>query len=149
MGNTKDRKEEIGRTLWMINHANKADLEELLGRAGKQESVGDILYKKLEERKMSVEVMAELAAISRAGGYKILNDKQRPGQDTLLRIAFVLELDPNETQRLLKAGRCALLTAERKRDVAVIYGLSNRLSLGEMDGLLLECGFAALVPPAK
>ena len=64
----------------------------------------------------------------------------------LLRIAFVLEFTYEETAQLLKSGLRSALTSDSKRDVAIIYGLVNRLSLGEMDAVLEGYGLPRLVP---
>lgn len=77
-----------------------------------------------------------------------MDGKQRPEQDVLLRMAFALELTGEETQQLLKAGHRAPLTASRPRDIAVIFGLQNGLTLDEMDGILMERGMDPLTPPA-
>lgn len=78
-----------------------------------------------------------------------MDGKQRPEQDVLLRMAFALELTGEETQQLLKAGHRAQLTASRPRDIAVIFGLQNGLTLDEMDGILMERGMDPLTTPAK
>ena len=61
-------------------------------------------------------------------------------------IAFVLEFTYEETAQLLKSGLRSALTSDSKRDVAIIYGLVNRLSLGEMDAVLEGYGLPRLVP---
>lgn len=144
-----DQEEKISQTKWMIDHADERSLEELLGQVKGQKTVADILLPRLGERDMSVEVMSQLAGFGRATGYKIMKNTMRSEQDILIRIAFVLEFTPEETQELLKCGHRSLLTGESKRDVAIIYGLRNGLSLGEMDAVLEEYGLPVLVPPLK
>ena len=51
-----------------------------------------------------------------------------------------------KTAQLLKSGLRSALTSDSKRDVAIIYGLVNRLSLGEMDAVLEGYGMPRLVP---
>lgn len=146
--NTSTNKEErIGHTRWMVDHSRKEDIDKLLEMVpAKTTSVPDLLLPRLGEKNMSVEVMSELAGFNRATGYKIINGKQRAERDMLLRIAFVLEFDYEETSQLLKSGLRSALTSDSKRDVAIIYGLVNGLSLGEMDALLDEFGLPRLVP---
>ena len=95
---------------------------------------------------MSVEELGDSAYIARSTVYRILDGKQKPLQDALLRMAFALQLDASDTQLLLKTGQRAALTASRPRDVAILFGLKNGLSLDEMDVILLERGMAPLMP---
>lgn len=136
----------MGQTRWMIANAGRESLEALIGRVKGRKSVGDILLPRLGYLDMSVEKMTEMAYINRATGYKIIKNTMRPGQDVLLRIAFALKFGPEETQELLKSGRCSLLTGSSERDVAIIYGLQNHLLLEEMDVLLKEYGLPELIP---
>lgn len=142
--------EKVGPTRQIINAAKaKTDLDSLFPLMGKNDPVGDIIYKFLQKKKMSVEVMSQLAGFARDTGYKIINGQRRAEKDVLLRLAFVLEMTPEETQHLLKSGRRATLSSAEKRDVVIIYGLSNHMTLGEMDDLLLEHGMKPLVPAGK
>lgn len=143
----EEGQERIGHTKWMVNHSKKEDLDKLMGMVPERTaSVPDLLLPRLGEKNMSVEVMSELAGFNRATGYKIINGKQRAERDMLLRIAFVLEFTYEETAQLLKSGLRSALTSDSKRDVAIIYGLVNRLSLGEMDAVLEGYGLPRLVP---
>lgn len=98
---------------------------------------------------LSNDELAVYANIGRSTIYKIMSGKQLPEQDLLLRIAFVLTLTGEETQLLLKTGHRARLTADRPRDIAIIYGLQNGLTLDEMDSILMERGMAPLTPVEK
>lgn len=148
--NSENKEGRIERTKWMVNNSKKEDLEKLIKMVPeKTVSVPDLILPKLGKMNMSVEVMSELAGFNRATGYKIINGKQRAERDILLRIAFVLEFDYDETVQLLKSGKKAALTGDTQRDVAIIFGLVNRLSLGEMDSVLEEYKLPVLVPPKK
>ncbi|MCC8138250.1 MAG: hypothetical protein LIO76_09380 [Clostridiales bacterium] len=139
--------ERVGATIRMI----EADvpLDEMMEDKPSMKTVGDLLLPKLGKKDMSVETMAQLAGLSRAAGYKLIRNQGNTTQDTLLRIAFVLDFTAEETQALLKSGHCAPLTAARLRDRAIIYGLKNHLSLGEMDSVLAEYRLPLLVPLTK
>ena len=142
---TAHRVERISKTRMMIE--SDASLDELLSMVTRQKKMAELLLPHVGER--TIKSLCELAVISPALWYRIVNDTVRPGQDVLLRLAFVLEMTPGETQELLKSGHCALLTADSKRDVAIIYGLKNELNLGEMDTVLEAYGLETLVPPEK
>lgn len=141
--------DRMGQTRWMIEHAGKRSLDDLLKEVKSQKSVPDLLLPALGKKDISVEVMSQLAGFGRATGYKIINNKMRPEADILIRIAFVLEMNVEEMQQLLKSGRRSMLSGSSDRDVAIIYGRQNGLSLGEMDELLEEYGLPTLVPPLK
>ncbi|MCD8348661.1 MAG: hypothetical protein LUD16_12110 [Lachnospiraceae bacterium] len=142
--NADDR---VGATMRMM----EADvpLEVMMEEKSQVKPVGDLLLQRLGKKDMSVDTMSQLAGLSRAGGYKLIRNQGNTTQDTLLRIAFVLEFSAEETQTLLKSGHCAQLTAARRRDRAIIYGLKNRLTLGEMDEVLENFDLPTLVPPGR
>lgn len=125
------------------------DLDQILKDSRPALPLKSHLLKLMGEREMSNEDLGIFANIGRSTVYKIMDGKQRPEQDVLLRMAFALELTGGETQALLKAGHRAPLTATRPRDIAIIYGLQNGLTLDEMDGILMERGMEPLTPPAK
>lgn len=141
--------ERISQTRWMIEHARDCSLDELLKEVKAQKSVPDLLLPALGKKDISVEVMSQLAGFGRATGYKIMNNKMRPEADILIRIAFVLDLNVEEMQQLLKSGRRSMLSGSNERDVAILFGRKNGLSLGEMDELLEAYGLPTLVPPVK
>lgn len=141
--------ERVGRTRWMIENSNERSLDELLKEVKVQKSVPDMILPALGKKDISVEVMSQLAGLARATGYRIINNKMRPEADILIRIAFVLDFSVDEMQQLLKSGRRSMLSGDNPRDVVIIYGRSNGLSLGEVDLLLEEYGFPTLVPPLK
>lgn len=143
--NGRNKCESYGKTDWMMDNGKRVSLERILKETTRQEKIQDIILPKLGAKQMSIEVMANLAGFSRATGYKIIREEIQPGQDTLLRIAFVLELNQFESQRLLKAGHCAQLTSGRKRDAVILYGLCNKVSLWKMDEMLLKEGFSPLI----
>lgn len=141
--------ERISQTRWMIEHARDCSLDELLKEVKAQKSVPDLLLPALGKKDISVEVMSQLAGFGRATGYNIMNNKMRPEADILIRIAFVLDLNVEEMQQLLKSGRRSMLSGSNERDVAILFGRKNGLSLGEMDELLEAYGLPTLVPPVK
>ena len=136
-------------TEWIINSSGKSSLEDMLSKVSERKPIDSIILSGLERLDMTMECMTEMAYINRATGYKIINNKMRPKQDVLLRIAFALKFGPEETQELLKSGYCALLTASSPRDVVPIYGLKHHLLLEEIDELLIEYGYPGIIPMEK
>ena len=121
--------------------------------AAKGKSVDELLRDTLPFKPLQGLIMEKLGdnsveTLSRAISYvevqKIMSGKKHPKRDILLCIAFVLHMNVDETQQLLKSGRRALLTGRDPRDVVIIYGLLNHTSLIEMDALLKQRGLEPL-----
>ena len=143
-------RENVSRTKMMLDGSISLDnLDQYLKDAKPAPKLSSLLVQLLAERDISNEDLGTAANIGRSTIYKIIGGKLLPEQDTLLRIAFVLELTAEETQQLLKTGRRAQLTASRPRDIAIIYGLQNALTLDEMDEVLMERGMEPITPPEK
>lgn len=143
-------KDGVSKTKMMLDGSVSLDsLDQILKNVKPALPLKAHLLKLMGEKEMSYEDLGIFANIGRSTVYKIMDGKQRPEQDVLLRMAFALELTGEETQQLLKAGHRAPLTASRPRDIAIIFGLQNSLTLDEMDGILMERGMDPLTPPAK
>ena len=74
--------------------------------------------------------------LDRSYGYQLFNGTRRPTRDILLALAVHLGLTEAETQRLLKLAGRPVLYARNRRDAAILYSLSHRLSPGETEELL-------------
>ena len=142
--------DRVSRTSFLIDQMRKGmSFNAVLEDVKPTETLASLLLKFTGRAGISTERMAEFAGMSRAAGYKIMNGKMRPEADSLLRIAFVLRLSVEETQSLLKSAHRATLSGSDQRDAAILYGLINGLTLSEMDELLVDKGYAGLVPPTK
>ncbi|MBQ2990935.1 MAG: helix-turn-helix transcriptional regulator [Clostridia bacterium] len=149
-GRQTSSSERISKTQIILNgQISLNELDSLLRDVRPAPKFSSHLMNLLAQRDLSNEDFASLANIGRSTVYKILNGKQLPEQDMLLRMAFVLELSAQEAQQLLKAAQRALLTSSRPRDIAVIVGLNNHLTLDEMDEVLMERSLAPLTPIEK
>ena len=147
MRNTEQETAKLSMTRRMIDGAiDSTDLDEWLKDVRPEPKLSAFILPRLAALDMSVEELGDSAYIARSTVYRILDGKQKPLQDALLRMAFALQLDASDTQLLLKTGQRAALTASRPRDVAILFGLKNSLSLDEMDVILLERGMAPLMP---
>ena len=98
------------------------------------ESLQGFLNRMIGRRGISVEALAELAALNRASLYKILSGSTRhPQRNVLLRLAMVLRLSFNETQELLRHGGRANLSARRARDIIISDGIINGRPIDEVN----------------
>ena len=92
----------------------------------------------LAERGMEVRSTIQALGLDRSYGYQIFNGTRRPTRNILIRLAFLLGLDLDQTNRLLKIGRKEVLYPRIRRDAAVIFALERKMSLEQLDALLEE-----------
>lgn len=139
---------KVRSTIRMIDEMGRgASLEEMLKASQPMQSIAQLILPHLGD--MSYETLGTLAGTSRANVYKLMDGRSHPEQDVLLRIAFTLGMNVEETQALLKSAHRSQLTSAIPRDVCLLYGLMNGLSLVEMDQVLEEKGMRPLWPQPK
>lgn len=81
--------------------------------------------------------LIERSNIEHSYCYQILNGRKNPGRDKILAISLALQLDLNETQRLLKLAGEGALYPKSKRDSLIIYALEHKMSVIDT-GILLD-----------
>ena len=96
----------------------------------------EYLHTILKEHDMTVIQAIQRCNLDRSYGYQLFNGTRRPTRDILLALAVHLGLTEAETQRLLKPAGRPVLYARNRRDAAILYSLSHRLSPGETEELL-------------
>ena len=137
--------DRVRNTIRMIDDMERgASLEEMLKASRPMKSIAQLILPHLGD--MSYETLGVLAGTSRANVYKLMDGRSHPEQDVLLRIAFTLGMNVEETQDLLKSAHRSQLTSAIPRDVCILFGLLNQLTLDEMDQLLEEKGLKPLWP---
>lgn len=87
------------------------------------------------QKKLRKEKLFELSDVSTVYGYEILRDAKSPSRDTIIKFAFALGLNDEETQDLLKIGGKGRLYARMKRDKLIIYALTHGYTLLDMNAL--------------
>ena len=68
--------------------------------------------------------------------YQILKGRRAPGREFLIHLSFLLKLNLDETQRLLKMANRQPLYPRLKKDAAVIYGITHKMDYEEYEELL-------------
>ena len=68
--------------------------------------------------------------------YQILKGRRAPGREFLIHLSFLLKLNLDETQRLLKMANRQPLYPRCKKDAAVIYGITHKMDYEEYEELL-------------
>ena len=97
----------------------------------------DFLSDRMIKRKISIDVLAELAALNRTSLYRIMNGTTKhPQRNVLLRLALVLRMSFEDTQALLRYGGRASLSGSRARDIVISEGIIKRRDIEEINARL-------------
>ena len=92
----------------------------------------------LRERGLTAGEAIRRCNLDRSYGYQLFNGTRRPTRDMLLILAFQLQLEESQAQRILKIAGRPPLYARNRRAAALLYGLANRLALAQTEELLAE-----------
>lgn len=68
--------------------------------------------------------------------YQILKGRRAPGRDFLIHLSFLLKLNLDETQRLLKIAKRQPLYPRSKKDAAVIYAITHKMNYEKYEALI-------------
>lgn len=90
----------------------------------------------MEEHEVKPKDLIIRLNVERSYLYQILKGRRAPGRDFLLRFARLLQLNLEETQRLLKIAQRQPLYPRNKRDAAIIYAITHKLKLEEFDSFI-------------
>lgn len=85
------------------------------------------------------------ANLSKSFVYQVFSGDRVPNRDLLLRIAFAIKLDLEETQRLLTIAWRGPLYPRVRRDAAIIFCLQKKCTLEQTSDLLEEIGEMPLI----
>jgi len=72
--------------------------------------------------------------------YQIFAGTKNPSRDKLIAIMFGYELSVDDGNMLLKSAGLSNLYPRDKRDAVIIFGLNNKLNIGEVDEALFDLG---------
>ena len=118
------------------NIRSAASPDVLMEQESDQLSLTSYLHMLLERRGLSVGSVIRQCSLDRSYGYQLFNGTRRPTRDMLVALALQLEFTGEETQRLLKLAGRPVLYARNKRDAALLYSLTHRLTLAQAEELL-------------
>ncbi len=122
--------------LHQIRNSGSGDLSFLEGSDFNCPSIEIYVCGLLAQRGLEVRDAIRALGLERSYGYQIFNGTRRPTRNILIRLAFLLGLDLDETNRLLKIGHKEVLYPRMRYDAAVICAIEKRLSLRQLDVLL-------------
>lgn len=78
------------------------------------------------------------ANLEKSYGHQLFSGKCNPSRDTVLQLAFAMNVDLSQAQEMLKIARRSPLYPRIKRDAAIIYCLHNRISLIDTNMILQD-----------
>ena len=81
------------------------------------------------------------ACISEPYLYDILRGEKRPSRDTVIKLAFGLEVDAETASRLMMLAGYSGFYLRRKRDALLQFALQNNMNIMEAEVLLAKHGF--------
>lgn len=87
------------------------------------------------------------SGIDRKYLYQIFSGEKTPSRDKLIALAFGLQLSDEEAQTMLKVSGNRELYVRDERDAIILYALQHKKEITEVNDLLYELGYAALVNP--
>lgn len=117
----------------------------LTGEEFSPPGLADYLGELLRRYGVSVKDIIRRCNLERSYGYQLFNGTRRPTRDILMVLSLELGMSVDETRRLFEIAGRAPLYARHRRDAAVLYGLSHRLSPADVHELLLELGEEGLL----
>lgn len=90
----------------------------------------------LAEHRMETKDAIRSLGLERTYGYQLFNGTRKPTRTLLIRLAILLGLGLEETNRLLKIGRKEILYPRIREDAAAIFAIEKRLPLSQFDELM-------------
>ncbi|MBQ8095137.1 MAG: helix-turn-helix transcriptional regulator [Clostridia bacterium] len=126
------------RLLLLIRNADSFEAGMEYFSQSKEPTFHEELHRLLKEKRKTAKVLIELSGIERSYFYHILGGKKKPGRNMIIRIAACLRVSLDETNRLLRLGGYSPLYAKIHRDAIIIFGISKKMTMFEINELLLD-----------
>ena len=109
------------------------------------ESLSGMLNALVDASGLSKSLIIRRSEISESYAYQIFSGLRLPDRKRLLSLALAMELPPDKVQRLLKCAGYPPLYPKRSFDSIVLYGFHKKLTVPELNELLLQYGEEMLV----
>lgn len=106
--------------------------------------LGSFLLRAIYRRNISVADLADLSKMNKTTIYRICDNKMNPSPNILIRLSRVLEMNIENTQKLLRSGNVATLSGQRARDVIIMDGIIKEKSFHEINDDLIARGMPDL-----
>lgn len=106
----------------------------------KKITLDEYLCLQIEKRGIKRSTVIKKAKLNTTFGYQLFSGERNAGKDTLLQLAFAMDMNLRETQRLLKIGGAGELYCKNRREAIVIYAITKGKTLTQADDLLFHFG---------
>lgn len=93
-----------------------------------------------EKYTCSISTVVTKSNLSKSFTYQIFNGTRMAGRDVLIRIAFAIGINLEETQKLLRVAGKGQLYPKVRRDAAIIYSLHHKYDLYGVSEVLEQVG---------
>ena len=100
--------------------------------------VSGLVEKMIKDRNLSKAEVAKAAGMSEVYLHQLISGRRKPSRTRLLCISIGLKLSLEETQNLMQHAGMAMLYSKSRRDAIIIYGISHKLNLFEINDLLFD-----------
>lgn len=92
------------------------------------------------EGKISISKIVDTTSLNKSYVYRIFdpNSKEKPSRETLLEISIAMGLTVDETNRVLKLGKCSALRSKDVRDAIIYFGLWHGQSYDDINEALKD-----------
>lgn len=107
-------------------------------------SLSQLLAQLLEQTGISKAAAIKNAEMSEVYGYHIFAGSRIPERGKVLALAIGMKLNLDQVQQLLKAAGYSTLYVKRPFDSIVLYGISNKMSVAQINELLYDYGMETL-----
>ena len=108
-------------------------------------SFHEYLKKLMDKKKVSTPELISRACISKTYAYQFINGERLPGRDIVIRMAFALKLNIDDTQRLLTLDGKGVLYPKIRRDAGILLCLRKKMTLDETNSFLEDLGEVPLL----
>ena len=129
--------------------AESSSIHKALEAVGSGMDLQRYLNDLLEEAHLDIPMLAIRMLASRSFVYQIFDGTRKPGRETLIRMAFALQLSLPQTQRLLSLARRGPLYPRIRRDAAIIYAIEHEYTLMQADEALFSVHELPLLEPIE
>lgn len=99
----------------------------------KQRTLAGYLQELLDEKGLVRASVIRAAGLNETFGYQIFTGTRNPGRNKVLQLAFAMQLDLRETNRLLKAAGANELYCKNRRDAIILFCLEKGFTLQKTD----------------
>ena len=109
------------------------------------ESVQELLNELYQKTDLTKAELARRSGVSSVYLHQLFAGKRNPSRDRLLCLVIGMGSTFEDTQRLLRQSGFAELYARDKRDAIILYGITHRQKLQEVNDALFDQGENTLI----